>query len=57
LNTRSKVESAEAAERCVDAALSAARLAVREAKDHVKMLEREAVDECGFPRLPEMQIF
>jgi len=56
-NTRSKVADAEAAERNVDAALAASRLAAVEAKDHVTMLEREAVDECGFPRLPEMQIF
>lgn len=57
LNARSKVADAEAAERGADAALNAARSAVREAKDHMKMLEREALDECGFPRLSEMQIF
>lgn len=57
LNARSKVADAEAAERSADAALSAARSAFREAKDHVKTLEGEAVDECGFPRLPEMRIF
>jgi hypothetical protein len=56
LKPRSKVADAEAAGRSADAALGAARSAVREAKDHVKLLEREAVDECGFPRLPEMRI-
>jgi len=57
LNTRSKVAEAEAAERSVDAALNASRSAAVEAKDHVTRLEREAFDECGFPRLPEIQIF
>lgn len=52
LKARSTVADAEAAERGADAALSAARSAVHEAKNHVKMLEREAVDECGLPRLP-----
>lgn len=37
--------SAEAAERDADRALFAARAAVREARDHVKRLEREAAEE------------
>ncbi|KAI0302682.1 hypothetical protein BC826DRAFT_985671 [Russula brevipes] len=45
LNARARVADAEAAERGADAALNAARSAIREARDHVKMLEREAVDE------------
>lgn len=36
---------AEAAEREADRALFAARAAVREARDHVKRLEREAAEE------------
>ena len=57
LTVRSKVADAEAAERSADSALNAARSAAREAKDHVKMLEREAADECGFPRFPEIADF
>jgi hypothetical protein len=37
--------SAEAAERDADRALHNARIAVREARDHVKRLEREAAEE------------
>ncbi|VDB85250.1 unnamed protein product [Peniophora sp. CBMAI 1063] len=43
---RDKVFQAEAAERAADQALAAARGAVREARDHVRMLEREAVEEA-----------
>jgi hypothetical protein len=50
LNARARVADAEAAERGADAALNAARSAIREARDHVKMLEREAVDEYGLSR-------
>jgi hypothetical protein len=42
---RERVMSAEAAERDADRALHHARLAVREARDHVKRLEREAAEE------------
>ena len=37
--------SAEAAEREADRALVQARLAVKEAREHVKALEREAAEE------------
>jgi hypothetical protein len=37
--------SAEAAEKDADRALHNARSAVREARDHVKLLEREAAEE------------
>ena len=42
----SKVHEAEEAEKVADRALHQARLAVREAREHVKMLEREAAEEC-----------
>lgn len=45
LSARQKVNDAEAFEREADRALGQARAAVREARDHVKMLEREALDE------------
>jgi len=48
MNARAKISNAEAAERSVDAALNAARSATHEAKDHVKALEREAVEEYDF---------
>jgi hypothetical protein len=48
MDVRAKVSNAEAAERSADAALYAARSAVREAKDHVKTLERETVEEYAY---------
>lgn len=42
---RGKVSDAEAAEHQADQALNAARKAVREARDHVRILEREALEE------------
>lgn len=45
VNARERVLSAEAAERDADKALQAAKLAVREAREHVKILEREAAEE------------
>lgn len=42
---RERVMGAEAAERDADRALLQARAAVREARDHVKRLEREAAEE------------
>src|SRR5436309_1410914 len=45
LAARERVFSAEAAEREADKALINARAAVREARDHVKRLEREAAEE------------
>ena len=44
-NARERVFSAEAAERDADKALLTARAAVREAREHVKRLEREAAEE------------
>jgi hypothetical protein len=48
-NARERVLSAEAAERDADKALLTARAAVREARDHVKVLEREAAEEYDVP--------
>jgi hypothetical protein len=45
LAARERVTSAEAAEREADKALINARAAVREAREHVKRLEREAAEE------------
>jgi len=42
---RERVMSAEAAERDADRALAAAKYAVREAREHIKRLEREAAEE------------
>ena len=46
IGARQKVSDAEDAERQADRALIEARAAVREAKQHVKNLEREAEEEC-----------
>jgi hypothetical protein len=45
LAARERVMSAEAAERDADRALNNARIAVKEARGHVKRLEREAAEE------------
>jgi hypothetical protein len=45
LAARQKVSDAEQAERAADRALASARNAVREAKEHVKRIEREAKEE------------
>lgn len=45
LNARRKVADAEAAESAADRALIAARKAVKEAREHVKRLEREAEEQ------------
>jgi CHAD domain-containing protein len=50
MNARDKVADAESAEQEADEALHAARVAVREARDHVKSLEREALEEYVFSR-------
>ena len=42
---RDRVMSAEAAERDADKALLMAKSAVREARDHVKRLEKEATEQ------------
>lgn len=44
-NARERVLSAEMAEKEADRALLTARAAVREARDHVKRLEKEAAEE------------
>ncbi|TFY81271.1 hypothetical protein EWM64_g2748 [Hericium alpestre] len=46
LNAQQKVSDAEAAEREADRALSSARAAGREAKQHVERLEREALEDA-----------
>lgn len=48
MNACNKVADAEGAERQADAALGTARAAVREARDQVKTLGREAVEEYDF---------
>lgn len=45
--------SAEAAEREADRALFAARAAVREAREHVKALEREAAEQARQAKLKQ----
>lgn len=45
LAARQKVIDAEAAEKAADRALHGAKLAVKEARDHVKNIEREAMEE------------
>ena len=45
VTARERVLSAEAAERDADRALVQARAAVREAREHIKRLEREAAEE------------
>lgn len=45
MQARERVLQAENAEREADRALFAAKAAVREARDHVKRLEREAAEE------------
>ncbi|KAF2256529.1 hypothetical protein BU26DRAFT_513343 [Trematosphaeria pertusa] len=52
---RERVMSAEAAERDADRALFAARAAVREARDHVKRLEREAAEEARLAKIKQNQ--
>ncbi|KAK1222766.1 hypothetical protein PQX77_014375 [Marasmius sp. AFHP31] len=46
MGARQKVEEAERAEREADQALNLARASVREARDHVKFLEKEAADDA-----------
>lgn len=47
--------SAEAAERDADRALLAARQAVKEAREHVKRLEREAAEEARLAKIKMKQ--
>lgn len=46
---------AEAAEREADRALFAAKAAVREAREHVKRLEREAAEEARLAKIKQSQ--
>ncbi|EAU91079.2 hypothetical protein CC1G_03247 [Coprinopsis cinerea okayama7 len=46
MSARQKVSEAEIAEREADQALLMARERVREAREHVKLLEREAIDDA-----------
>jgi len=52
---RERVMSAEAAERDADRALHHSRLAVKEARDHVKRLEREAAEEARLAKIKQSQ--
>ncbi|EXJ68899.1 uncharacterized protein A1O5_07831 [Cladophialophora psammophila CBS 110553] len=52
---RERVLSAETAEREADRALVQARAAVREARDRVKMLEREAEEEARLAKIKQHQ--
>lgn len=45
VNAKQSLAHAEAAEREADRALAVARVAVREAREHVARLEREAAEE------------
>ena len=45
MNAKQSLANAEHAEREADKALAVARAAVREARDHVARLEREAAEE------------
>jgi len=47
--------NAEAAERDADRALLAARAAVREAREHVKKIEREAEEEARLAKIKQKQ--
>lgn len=50
---RERVQAAEHAEREADRALAAARISVREARDHVKALEREASEEARLAKIKQ----
>jgi len=49
------VFSAEAAEKEADRALMAARAAVKDAREHVKRLEREAAEEARLAKIKQKQ--
>ncbi|KAK7900798.1 hypothetical protein LTR67_003082 [Exophiala xenobiotica] len=53
LDARQRIASAEAAERDADRALMQARTAVRDAKEHVKRLEREAAEEARLAKIKQ----
>ncbi|KUJ14949.1 uncharacterized protein LY89DRAFT_686545 [Mollisia scopiformis] len=52
---RERVMNAEAAERDADRALVAARVAVKEAREHIKRLEKEAAEEARLARIKQDQ--
>ncbi|KAF3386807.1 hypothetical protein F1880_001692 [Penicillium rolfsii] len=52
---REQVLRAETAEREADKALIASRKAVKEARDHVKLLEREAAEEARLAKIKQSQ--
>lgn len=54
-NARTRVMSAEAAEREADKALVAARAAVRNAREEVKRLEVEAAEEARLAKIKQGQ--
>jgi len=53
MSARERVASAEAAERDADRALMQAKTAVRDAREHVKMLEREAAEEARLAKIKQ----
>lgn len=55
MRARERVLSAEAAEREADRAMLAARAAVKEARDHVRRLEREAAEEARLAKIKQTQ--
>ncbi|EXJ90324.1 hypothetical protein A1O1_03423 [Capronia coronata CBS 617.96] len=52
-DARQRVASAERAEQEADRALVQARAAVRDARDHVKMIEREAAEEARLAKIKQ----
>ncbi|KAK5044682.1 hypothetical protein LTR84_010574 [Exophiala bonariae] len=52
-HARERVMSAENAEREADRALVQARAAVREAREHIKLLEREAAEEARLAKIKQ----
>ncbi|KAF2396308.1 hypothetical protein EJ06DRAFT_534042 [Trichodelitschia bisporula] len=55
MTARERVLGAERAEKEADRALMMARQAVREARDHVKMLEREAAEQARLAKIKQGQ--
>ena len=53
MNAKQSLANAEAAEREADRALAVARTAVREAREHVARLEREAAEEARLAKIKQ----
>jgi len=53
VQARERVLSAEAAEREADRALVQARVAVRDAREHVKIIEKEAAEEARLAKIKQ----